>query len=87
MPNSKPEFQPSIPNVVRTGVYVIGLVTGFCIIIITGVAAILVPNHADDVVAVAGVVGTAVGWLSSALGVAYRPTAPVPASGSVRTTD
>ena len=84
IPNIEPEYQPSIPNAVRTGVYVLGLVTGFCIIIVNGAAPILWPNYALETVAVSGVVGTAVGWLSSALGVAYRPTAQVPASRPVK---
>ena len=84
MSNSTTEYQPAIPNIVRTGVYVLGVATGFASIIIIGIAAIVWPDNAQDVVAVVGVVGTAVGWLSSALGTAYRPTAVLPGSGTIK---
>ena len=68
-------YQPTIPPLVRTIVYVIGLVTGFASILAIGLGAIFYPDQSTQITAAAGVVGTAVGWLASALGVAYRPTA------------
>ena len=67
-------YQPTIPPSVRTAVYVVGLVVGFLSILAIGLGAILWPDHAASIAAAAGVVGTAVGWLASALGVVYRPT-------------
>ena len=67
-------YQPTIPASVRTAVYVVGLVVGFLSILAIGLGAILWPDHAASITAAAGVVGTAVGWLASALGVVYRPT-------------
>ena len=67
-------YQPTIPPAVRTAVYVVGLVVGFLSILAIGLGAILWPDHAASITAAAGVVGTAVGWLASALGVVYRPT-------------
>ena len=67
-------YQPTIPASVRTAVYVVGLTVGFVSILAIGLGAILWPVHADSITAAAGVVGTAVGWLASALGVVYRPT-------------
>ena len=68
-------YQPTIPPAVRTAVYVVGLTVGFVSILAIGLGAILWPDHAASITAAAGVVGTAVGWLASALGVVYRPTA------------
>ena len=68
-------YQPTIPAIVRTVVYVVGLVTGFASILVIGLGAIFYPDISTQITAAAGVVGTAMGWLSSALGVAYRPTA------------
>ena len=67
-------YQPTIPASGRTAVYVVGLVVGFLSILAIGLGAILWPDHAASITAAAGVVGTAVGWLASALGVVYRPT-------------
>ena len=67
-------YQPTIPASVRTAVYVVGLVVGFLSILAIGLGAILWPDHAASITAAAGVVGTAAGWLASALGVVYRPT-------------
>ena len=67
-------YQPTIPPSVRTVVYVVGLTVGFLSILAIGLGAILWPDHAAAITAAAGVVGTAVGWLASALGVVYRPT-------------
>ena len=68
-------YRPAIPASVRTTVYVVGLATGFASILVIGLGGILWPEHASTITAAAGVVGTAVGWLASALGVVYRPTA------------
>ena len=67
-------YRPAIPASVRTTVYVVGLATGFASILVIGLGGILWPEHASTITAAAGVVGTAVGWLASALGVVYRPT-------------
>ena len=67
-------YQPTIPPAVRTAVYVAGLVVGFVSILAIGLGAILWPDWSTQITAAAGVVGTAVGWLASALGVVYRPT-------------
>ena len=67
-------YQPAIPAGVRTVVYVVGLVVGFCSILAIGLGAIAWPDQSTQITAAAGVVGTAVGWLASALGVVYRPT-------------
>ena len=67
-------YQPTIPATVRTVVYVVGLIVGFCSILAIGLGAILWPDQSTQITAAAGVVGTAVGWLASALGVVYRPT-------------
>ena len=84
---SQVEYQPSIPNVVRTGVYVLGVVTGFCVVLINGITAFVWPNYTIEVFGISGAIGTAVGWLSSSLGVAYRPTAQVPASTKIKSVD
>lgn len=68
-------YQPAVPAPVRTVVYVVGLIIGFASILAIGLGAILWPEQAATIAASAGVVGTAVGWLASALGVVYRPTA------------
>ena len=67
-------YQPTIPATVRTVVYIVGLVVGFVSILAIGLGAILWPDQSTQITAAAGVVGTAVGWLASALGVVYRPT-------------
>ena len=67
-------YQPTIPATVRTVVYIVGLIVGFCSILAIGLGAILWPEQSTQITAAAGVVGTAVGWLASALGVVYRPT-------------
>lgn len=68
-------YQPAIPPAVRTFVYVLGLVVGFLSILAIGLVAIFWPDVATQATAAAGVTGTAVGFLASALGVVYRPTA------------
>ena len=54
-------------------------------ILAIGLGAILWPDHAASITAAAGVVGTAVGWLASALGVVYRPTAQPTAARALLT--
>ena len=68
-------YQPAIPPAVRTAVYVLGLVVGFLSILAIGLVAIFWPDVAAQATAATGVVGTATGFLASALGVVYRPTA------------
>ncbi len=68
-------YQPAIPPAVRTAVYVLGLVVGVLSILAMGLAGIFWTDVAPQVVAAAGVAGTATGFLASALGVVYRPTA------------
>lgn len=82
MPDTTP-YKPAIPNVVRTVVYVVGLAVGFLSILTIGLGVILWPGQAQAITAAAGVVGTAVGWLASALGTAYHPTSATVAASSV----
>lgn len=67
-------YKPSIPPVVRTTVYVVGLTVGFVVMLIVPISAIWWPDQAMQVTATATAVSAAVGWLASALGVVYRPT-------------
>ena len=60
---------------VRTVVYVVGLIVGVVSILATGLVAIWAPDLAGPVLASVGAVSTATGFLASALGVVYRPTA------------
>lgn len=79
MSHSEPSgYQPAIPAAVRTVVYVVGLVVGFLSILATGLGAIFFVEYATQITAAAGVVGTATGFIASALGVVYRPTATTP---------
>lgn len=82
--NTPDLYKPTVPAGVRSAVYFVGLATGFLSILVIGLGAILVPDHATEITAATGVVGTAVGWLSSALGVAYRPTGIDPGPGRRR---
>lgn len=68
------EFKPTIPNMVRTVVYATGLVVGFVTILATGLSAVWWPDLAVPIAQTGTVCTAAFGWLSSALGVAYRPT-------------
>lgn len=72
---SKPLFEPEVPAWLRTGVYFTGLIVGFVVMLIVPVAGIWAPAYAVEIVATATAVSAAFGWLSSALGVIYRPTA------------
>lgn len=81
-PDTTP-YRPAIPAIVRTIVYIVGLVVGFLSILAIGLGTIVWPEQSQAITAGVGVVGTAVGWLSSALGTAYHPTAPLPVASSV----
>lgn len=81
-------YQPAVPPQARTAVYWAGLIVGFLSLLAIGVGAVLVPEHVAVIAGVAGATGTAFGFLASALGVVYRPTAGAiaPAEISVVTT-
>ena len=68
-------YEPTVPPIIRTIVYSLGLIVGFATLLVVGLTAIyLDPADSAKIAAAAGVIGTAVGWLASALGVMYRPT-------------
>ena len=69
---------PSIPPTVRTVVYFVGLAVGFFGLLATGITAAVWPDYAGMVATVVAAVTGACGWLSSALGVAFRPTVSPP---------
>lgn len=66
--NTDPTFSPAV----RTGVYVSGVIVAFLSFVVSGAAVAL---GADPAIAViAGLIGTGWAGVSSAFGVAYRPT-------------
>ena len=69
------DYKPAIPAKLRSVVYFTGLGVGFVTMLATGLSAIWWADVASQVAATGVSVTAAVGWLASALGVAYRPTA------------
>jgi hypothetical protein len=63
-----------ISPVVRTAVYVVGLVVGALATAATGITAAVAPDSVVIVAAVCGAVTGVVSTIAGGLGVAYRPT-------------
>lgn len=72
MSHAEPGYTPTIPTHVRAVVYVVGIAAGFLSMLAIGLAPALWPDQDVTITTCAGAIGTAVGWLSSTLGVAYR---------------
>ena len=70
------DFKPQIPPIVRTVVYAVGLAWGTLATLVTGIAAVWWPDHAQAILATVGAGSSAVAFLAGGLGVAYRPTVP-----------
>ena len=69
------EYKPEVPKEVRSSVYFAGLIVGFLVVLTIPIAAIWFPLYAVQIIATAAAISAAVGWVASALGVVYRPTA------------
>jgi hypothetical protein len=81
MTTDTPAGAPAIPPQVRTVAYFAGLVLGGITILATGVTAAVAPDAVGTVLAVCGAVTTAATFILGGLGVAFRPTAGLPAAG------
>lgn len=66
-------YQPTVPVKVRDIVYWAGFIIGGLSLLTTGLVAIWAPEQAQQVSSTALVIGGTMSWISSALGVAYRP--------------
>ena len=67
------EHKPAIPVRVRDAIYFVGLGFGFTSIIAAGVVPLAAPEHTAATLAVLGATNSAMLFLTSATGVAYRP--------------
>ncbi len=64
---------PSVPPRVRTAVYFLALAVSAAVLLVTGMAAIWTPEHAERIAASGGVITGVVAFVTAGLGVAYRP--------------
>lgn len=71
---STDRHQPTIPPIVRTVIYGLGLTVGTASVLIAGIAAVWWPTQAPAILATVGAISSAAAFLTGATGVAYRPT-------------
>ena len=70
---SNSAYEPTVPPKARDIVYWVGFIVGGLSLLVTGLAAIWVPDYATQVTATALVIGNATAWVAAGLGVVYRP--------------
>lgn len=78
MPMDGDLYKPAVPAKVRDIAYWIGFAVGGLGLLTTGLVAIWAPDAAQQITATVLVIGGAASWVSSGLGVVYRPGAQPP---------
>jgi len=69
----KENYKPTVPTVVRTATYYIGVAITFLSFIVSGIAALVMVDPLV-VIGTSGLIGTGFGLVTASFGVAYRPT-------------
>ena len=67
------DYEPQVPPRVRDIVYWTGFIIGGLSLLVTGITAIWWPENAPQIASTALVIGGVASWVSSGLGVVYRP--------------